>query len=98
MLEKIKKALRITHNQLNDVLLTDIAAALKDMNRLGINEYTSATDDPLVIKCVELYVKAVEDWNAEGERWMAAYEKMRDGLSMSEGYRCTTTASSCLVQ
>jgi len=95
MLELIKKALRITHNQLDNVLLNDISAALKDMNRLGINEYTTATDDPLIIKCVELYVKAAEDWNGEGEKWQSAYEKMRDGLSMSEGYICTTITSSC---
>ena len=48
MLELIKKALRITHNQLDSVLLNDISAALKDMNRLGINEYTTATADSYV--------------------------------------------------
>ena len=93
MLELIKTALRITHNQLDDVLANDIAAALADMKRLGTNEYTTATTDPLVIKCVELYVKWQEDFGGEGERFQAAYEKMRDGLSLSEGYTCTTTAS-----
>ena len=94
MLELIKKALRITHNALDAVLLNDIDAALKDMNRLGVNEYNTATDDPLIIKCVELYVKWQEDFNNDGERFREAYERMRDGLSMSEGYTCTTTASS----
>ena len=94
MLELIKKALRITHNQLDEVLNNDIAAALEDMKRLGLNEYTTATEDPLVIKCVELFVKWQEDFGGEGERFQAAYEKMRDGLSMSEGfYTCTMTAS-----
>ena len=55
MLEKIKMSLRIKHTALDDELIDMIAAAKKDLARVGI--INIADEDTLIIQAVKLYCK-----------------------------------------
>lgn len=84
MLALVKKALRITHKQLDDVIQSDIDACLLDLKRVGILRIDE--EDALIKKLVELYIKGEEDYQGKGDRYKAAYEKMRDAVSMCGEY------------
>lgn len=84
MLALVKKALRITHKQLDDVIQSDIDACLLDLKRVGILRIDE--EDALIKKLVELYTKGEEDYQGKGDRYRAAYEKMRDAVSMCGEY------------
>ena len=86
MLEYIKNALHITDNDMDDELTSDISSALEDMQRVGVTAAVSETDNPLVIKCVELYVKWQQSYLGEPERFQKHYERLRDSLSMGSDY------------
>lgn len=81
MLEAIKAALFITDSDMDSVISADIAAALGDMQRVGVTAAVESSDSPCVIKCVELYVKWQQDFLGLGDQFLKNYEKMRDGLS-----------------
>ena len=84
MLALVKKALRITHKQLDDVIQSDIDSCLLDLKRVGILRIDE--EDALIKKLVELYTKGEEDYQGKGDRYRAAYEKMRDAVSMCGEY------------
>lgn len=84
MLDIIKTSLRITHDKLDNDIQLNINACLLDMERVGVNvKY----DNDLVVKACELYVKWQYNYADKGEQYKANYEKMRDGLSLSEDYK-----------
>ncbi|WP_026089370.1 MULTISPECIES: head-tail connector protein [Bacillus] len=56
MLEKIKKALRISHDQLDDEITDLIEACKLDMKISGVNVINET--DPLIIRAVITYSKA----------------------------------------
>lgn len=100
LFERIKKNLRISHDNLNSEIQDDVNAALLDMRRVGVSPYlyengAVKTDeegykvlkDELVRKAIEFYMKWQYDYMGEAEKWNAAYEKLRDALSLSEEYR-----------
>jgi hypothetical protein len=93
LLEIIKKSMRITHDQLDDVLLSDIYAGADELQRAGVPPYVKdnngnlvITDSPLIVKTIELYVKAVEDYDGKGTRYMSSFKASRDAMSLSGGY------------
>lgn len=93
LLELIKKSMRITHDRLDDVLLSDIQAGADELERAGVNPYTeddgggrTITDRPLIVKTIEFYVKAVEDYDGKGTRYMSSFRASRDAMSLSGGY------------
>ena len=61
MLERIKQALRISGDSLDDDLLANIAAAVADLLRRGVDA-SADSSDTLVIKAVELYCKWMYDY------------------------------------
>lgn len=100
MLEQIKKSLRITHDLLDENLTSDIYAAALDLKRVGVMPYEAENgnvvinidgnpeikDDALIRKAIELFVKGFEDFEGKGETYSKAYERLRDGLSLSGDY------------
>lgn len=81
---KVKKALRISHNDLDDEIRSNIEACLAELKRVGISV---TADKAMIDKCCELYCKAEFDFNNQSERFMQAFEKMRDALSLSSDYK-----------
>jgi len=88
MLEKIKLSMRIYHNALNGDIEGNIEACMLDLRRVGVNEAhaTKKSEDALIVKAAELYCKWQYDFNGKGEKFMQAYEKLRDAISLCGSY------------
>ena len=89
LLEQVKKSQRISHDALDDVLLSDIEAAAGDLSRAGVYPYTaegSIIENPLICKAIELYAKGMEDFEEKGSTYMASFEKLRDAMALSGEY------------
>ena len=84
MLEKIKMSLRIKHTALDDELIDMIAAAKKDLARVGI--INIADEDTLIIQAVKLYCKWHLNYESDTDRYKEAYTSMAQSLSMSGDY------------
>lgn len=85
MLERIKQALRISGDSLDDDLLANIAAAVDDLLRRGVDASPESTDT-LVIKAVELYCKWMYDYLGKGEQWFSHYERLTIAMSQAKDY------------
>ncbi len=83
MLEKIKEHLRITHDLLNDDIQDVIEECLHDLRRMDVRVVES---DPLIIACVKLYCRYRFNFENQGERYMKAYEDLRNALSFAIEY------------
>ena len=86
LLDVIKESLRRTDDDIDESLQADIDAALEDMGRVGV-VITEGEETPLIIKCVDLFVKGQIDYLNQGERFMLHYRRLRDSLSLSESYK-----------
>ena len=88
MLEKIKLSMRIYHNALNDDIAGNIDACMLDLQRVGVHKAyaTKESEDALIVKAAELYCKWQYDFNSKGEKFMQAYEKLRDAISLCGSY------------
>lgn len=101
LLEQIKLSQRISHNALDDILLSDIYAGADELSRAGVEPYETddtgqyLTDEngyriinnkPLIRKAIELYAKGMEDFEEKGSTYMTSFEKLRDSMSLSGGY------------
>ena len=88
LLDKIKTALRITHNKLDDEIRQYISSAFADLERVGVAvPDNSENAAPLLETAVKIYVLAKYDFLGKGKQYQADYEKLRDALSLSEKYR-----------
>ena len=101
LLEHIKKSLRISHGALDDVLLSDIYSGADELMRVGVDPYVRdengtialdaggsriIQDKPLIIRAIDFWVKAVEDFEEKGDKYMKSFERVRDSLSLSGDY------------
>ena len=86
MLEKIKKSLRITTDELNEEIEDLIEAAKIDLNISGVDKIEET--DKLIIRAVTLYCKAQFGYdNPEADRFEQTYESLKTHLSMSSDYK-----------
>ena len=84
-LEKIKQALRTSHNKLDEDIQADIDACQADLKMHGIVH--ADITDPLIFNAVKLYCKSLyTDDPAKAEAFQQRYEKLRDCLKVAEGY------------
>lgn len=88
MLDKIKLSMRIFHNVLDTDIQSNIDACMLDLQRVGIskNHAVKESKDALICKAAELYCKWQNDFNAKGEQYQKAYEKLRDAISLCDTY------------
>ena len=94
LLEQIKKSQRISHNALDDILMTDIEAGAGELMRAGVNAYDgdgNISERPLIRKAIELYAKGMEDFEEKGSTYMASFEKLRDAMALSGEYNAQRT-------
>lgn len=83
MLEKIKKALRISHNHLDDEITDLIDSCLLDLNISGVRIINE--NDPLIIQAVKVYCKAfMSEDNLE--RYTESYRSIKTHLSLCGDY------------
>ena len=83
-LARLKTALRISHNKLDEEIQYNEDACKKDMMRVGITVINE--EDSAIQKVFELYLKCQYDFNGAGERYEKAYKGMRNGLSLCGEY------------
>jgi len=86
MLAAVKTAMHISGDDMDGALAADIAAAVMDMQRVGVDASESSTA-PLVIKCVELFCKASIDYLARGAQFLSCYKALRDSMSLCADYQ-----------
>lgn len=85
MLTRIKLALRIKHDALDDDIQADIDACLTDLEVCGV--VFAETSDPLVFNAVKLWCRAsYTDDPAKSAEWLRRYEALKASLMMAEGY------------
>lgn len=92
-LARIKDSMGIVHTQLDSQITADISVCLSDLKLCGIatevteDETTTAKDDPLIDKAVELYCKGAVDFQGAGQRYLLAYDSLKASMQMCEDYR-----------
>lgn len=85
MLEKIKTALRISHDRLDADIQADIDACLADLKLCGVIH--APDTDPLIINAVKLWCRSLyTDDPAKGAEYLRRYEAMKGSLQMASGY------------
>lgn len=82
MLEKVKKALRVTTSVYDDEITMLINAAGLDMGIAGIE----SVDDDICTLAVILFCKIHFGVNDEADRIKIAYDEIKKQLSMATGY------------
>lgn len=87
MLEKIKLALRIDDDSLDEEIQDTIDAAKADLKLSGILESKILEDDPLIIRAIKTFCKyefSTDD--RESNRYKSSYEMIKIHLSLSSDY------------
>jgi hypothetical protein len=84
MLEKVRRALRITTDALDEELLDLIEAAHADLGIAGVTE--AARDDPLIIRAVITYCRMHFGSPPDFDRLKEAYDEQKAQLTMAPGY------------
>lgn len=85
MFAKVKKALRITHDALDDEIQDLIDAALVDLNISGVENIIKT--DPLIIRAVTIYCKAhIGLSNTDSEKYELSYRMLKTHLALCEDY------------
>ena len=84
-LEKIKLAIRRSHDKLDEDLQADIDACLADLRVVGIVH--AGEEDPLIFNAIKLYCRSTNtDDPDKAAEWLQRYEKLKACLMMAEGY------------
>lgn len=106
ILDFIKTSQRITHNVLDDVLLADIQSGAEELMRVGVDPYVrneadqyildasgnkTIVDNALIIRAIDFWVKAVEDFEEKSDKYMKMFEKLRDSLAVSGDFNAKRT-------
>lgn len=84
-LEKIKLAIRRSHDKLDSDLQDEIAACLADLRVCGVTY--AGEDDPLILNAIKLWCLASNtDDTAKAAEYRARYDALKSCLMMAEGY------------
>jgi hypothetical protein len=84
-LEKIKQAIRRSHDKLDEDLQADIDACLADLRLVGIVH--AGEEDPLIFNAIKLYCRSTNtDDPDKAAEWLRRYEALKSCLMMAEGY------------
>ena len=84
-LTKIKLALRIKHDALDEDIQGEIDACLADLFVCGVT--FSTEEDPLMFNAIKLWCRSVfTDDPAKGSEYLRRYEALKSCLMMAEGY------------
>ncbi|WP_144477508.1 head-tail connector protein [Bacillus thuringiensis] len=89
MIDVVKKAVRISHNALDDELEDLIEASRYDLNLSGVSHLKANDDtDPLIKRAIITYVKANFILDAkEAERFLASYNMLKNHLTLAGDYK-----------
>lgn len=77
-IEEVKKAIRISHNSLDDEVLATMEAAKLDLGTAGMTE----TDNALVNQAIKLYCMWYFDYNNKAEQYRQGYDNLKSVLAL----------------
>ena len=84
-LDKIKQAIRRSHDKLDEDLRADIDACLADLRSCGVIHADET--DPLIFNAIKLWCRSLNtDDAAKGAEYLRRYEALKGSLMMAEGY------------
>lgn len=84
-LGKLKLALRISHDKLDEDIQADVDACLADLSACGI-KYPQAAD-PLIYNAIKLFLRSsYTDDPAKSAEYLRRYNALKSCLQMAEGY------------
>ena len=84
-LGKLKLALRISHNKLDEDIQADVDACLADLATCGV--INPQASDPLIYNAVKLFLRSsYTDDPVKGTEYLKRYEALKSSLRMAEGY------------
>lgn len=83
MFDKVKKALRLTTDELDDEIKLAVNTSVRELERVGIN---TANPDELITTAAILYAWFYFNFRDDGEKYKKAFEALRDSLSVSADY------------
>lgn len=84
-LGKLKLALRISHDKLDEDILADVDACLADLKACGIIALDAS--DPLIYNAVKLFLRSsYTDDPVKGAEYLKRYNALKSCLQMAEGY------------
>ncbi|PGQ56098.1 DNA-packaging protein [Bacillus thuringiensis] len=89
MLDVVKKAVRVSHDALDDELEDLIEASRYDLKLSGVSHLKANDDnDPLIKRAIITYVKAnfISDAR-EAERFLASYNMLKNHLTLAGDYK-----------
>ncbi|MCL2215773.1 MAG: head-tail connector protein [Defluviitaleaceae bacterium] len=84
MIDDVRLALRIMGDDFDTEIANLIAACKKDLQRAGIVKFPD--DDPLILQAVILYGKGYFGFADISEKYVAAYESLRNALCLAGDY------------
>ena len=86
-LEKIKLAIRRSHDKLDTDLQADIDACLADLKSVGITGSKAVESDPLIFNAIKLWCRSLNtDDTDKATEWLRRYESLKASLMLAEGY------------
>ena len=88
MLKKVKLALRIKSDALNDEINGLIVAAVDDLQLAGvITPDAPEIDDPLLERAIIMYAKAHFGLdNKDSQKYIALYDNLKERLTLAQKY------------
>lgn len=85
LLNKVRSALRVDGNDLDEDIQDNIDACKADLKLSGVGKIKD--DDPLIIQATKTYARAYFDVdNPDHDKYVASYESLKTHLSLSEEY------------
>lgn len=83
-LDKIKTAIRASHDRLDEEIQDTIRAGELRMRMIGVQ--TVDEEDPVTLQALKCYARGAYNFQGDGERYMQAFEKMAIAMSLCGDY------------
>lgn len=84
-LGRLKLALRISHDKLDEDIEADIDACLADLSACGV--INPQVSDPLIYNAVKIFLRSsYTDDPVKGAEYLSRYNALKSCLQMAEGY------------
>lgn len=84
LLDKVRKALRISNDKFDDELQDVIDACILDLRNAGVVKLQQ--DDALITQACKLYAKAEYDFGGKGDKYKESYVLLKISLALSGDY------------
>lgn len=85
ILEKVKLAIRRSHDKLDSDLQADIDACLADLKVCGVVH--ASEEDPLIFNAIKLWCRSFNtDDPVKAAEYRKRYDELKSCLMMAEGY------------